>query len=237
MKTAEQNRLNTKDARLAGALYLAIAVCGAFSIGYVPMQIVVEGDAARTAQNLLTQVGLFRLGVLADIAVILFEIAITVILFQMFRSTSPRLAVIAMLSRFGMIVIMGFNLLMWMMAYVVASQPTGFDPSSAQSLALIFIKAHSLGVFVWQIFFGAHLLALGAMILRTRMVPHLLGWGLLVGAFGYLVQAVLELSFTNIAALDFLVIGLLTVVTISELGFGLWLLLRGTLKVGGQKAI
>jgi hypothetical protein len=28
--------IDPKDARLAGALYLTIAVCGGFSIGYVP---------------------------------------------------------------------------------------------------------------------------------------------------------------------------------------------------------
>ena len=45
MPTDTQNTLNPKDARIAGALYLTIAVCGGFSIGYVPAQIVVAGDA------------------------------------------------------------------------------------------------------------------------------------------------------------------------------------------------
>ena len=65
------------------------------------------------------------------------------------------------------------------------------------------------------------------MILRTQFVPHLLGWGLLIGAFGYLIQGLVELTFTDIAALDITIIGLLIIVTLSELGFGLWLLVRG----------
>ena len=103
MSKDTQNTLNLKDARIAGALYLTIAVCGGFSIGYVPSQIVVAGDVATTAANLMEQLGLFRLGVLADSAVILLEIAITVILYQMFRTISPRLALIAMVSRLGML--------------------------------------------------------------------------------------------------------------------------------------
>jgi hypothetical protein len=219
--------LNPRDARIAGALYLTIAVCGGFSIGYVPSQIVVAGDAATTAANLIDQLGLFRLGVIADSAVILLEIAVTVILYQMFHAVSPRLALIAMISRLGMIVVMGFNLLLWVMPYVLLTQPMGLDPTESQVFAQIFFEAHALGIFVWQLFFSAHLLALGWIILRTQLVPHLLGWGLFIGAFGYLIQGLVELTFTDVAALDITIIGLLVIVTLSELGFALWLLVRG----------
>ena len=227
MSTDMQNTLNLKDARVAGTLYLAIAVCGGFSIGYVPSQIVVAGDAATTSANLMGQLGLFRLGVLADSAVILLELAITVILYQMFHAISPRLALIAMVSRLGMIVIMGINLLLWVIPYVLQAHPMGLDPTDSQAFAQIFFEAHALGIYVWQLFFGAHLLALGWAILRSRMVPHLLGWGLFIGAFGYLIQGLVELTFTDVATLDIATIGLLVIVTFSELGFAIWLLVRG----------
>ncbi len=118
-----QNGLPPKDARNAGALYLTIAICGGFSIGFVPSQIVVASDATATAANLMDQLGLFRLGVLADSAVILLEIAITVILYQMFHSVSPRLAMIALVSRLGMIVVMGINLLLWVMPRLTTIMP------------------------------------------------------------------------------------------------------------------
>jgi hypothetical protein len=227
MSKETQNTLNLKDARIAGALYLTIAVCGGFSIGYVPSQIVVGGDAATTAANLMDQLGLFRLGVLADSAVILLEIAITVILYQMFRTASPRLSLLAMVSRLGMIVVMGINLLLWVMPYVLLTQPMGLNPADSQAFGQIFFEAHAVGIYVWQLFFGAHLLALGWIVLRTKLVPLLLGWGLFIGAFGYLIQGLVELTFTDVAALDITIIGLLTIVTLSELGFGFWLLIRG----------
>ena len=211
MSKDSQNKLNLKDARIAGALYLTIAVCGGFSIGYVPSQIIVAGDATTTAASV----------------VILLEIAITVILYQMFRTTSPRLALIAMVSRLGMIVVMGINLLIWVMPYVLLTGSMGLSPTDGQAFAQIFFEAHALGILVWQLFFGAHLLALGWIILRSRLVPHLLGCGLFIGAFGYLIQGLVELTFTDVAALDVTIIGLLTIVTLSELGFGFWLLIRG----------
>ncbi|MFT5065850.1 MAG: hypothetical protein ACJAXK_000939 [Yoonia sp.] len=220
-------KLNPKDARNAGALYLTIAVFGGFSIGYVPSQIFVAGDAATTAANLMDQIGLFRLGVLADSAVILLEIAITVILYQMFHAVSPRLALIALVSRLGMIVVMGVNLLLWVMPCVLLTEKLGFGVTDNQAMAQVFFEAHTLGIFVWQLFFGAHLLALGWIILRSQLVPHLLGWGLFIGAFGYLIQGLVALTFTDVVALDIAIIGLLVIVTVSELGFGLWLLVRG----------
>ena len=113
------------------------------------------------------------------------------------------------------------------MPYVLMSQSTGLNPTNTQAFAQIFFEAHALGIYVWQLFFGAHLLALGWIILQSNLVPHLLGWGLFIGAFGYLIQGLVELTFTDVAVLDITIIGLLTIVTISELGFGLWLLIRG----------
>ncbi len=43
----------TAYAKLAGLLYLLIAISGGFSIGYMPSVIMVPGDAATTAQNII----------------------------------------------------------------------------------------------------------------------------------------------------------------------------------------
>ena len=57
-------------ARTAGLLYLIIAVFGAFAIAYVPSVIVVAGEAAATAANLMANQALFGMGVFADVVVI-----------------------------------------------------------------------------------------------------------------------------------------------------------------------
>lgn len=227
MTTSPQTQWDPLAARTAGALYLAIALCGGFSIGYVPMQIV-AGDAETSAANLLAHQNLFQMGVLADSAVILFELAITAILYQMFRHVGPKIAMVALISRASMITVMGVNLLFWVMPYVLLTGDTVWGTTQQHALIQFCFEAHAMGVFVWQLFFGVHLLALGWLILKSNVVPHLLGWGLFVGAFGYLVQGIVELTFTDIAALDYSIIGLLIIVTISEISFGLWLLVRGS---------
>jgi len=213
-------------ARTAGGLYLAIAVCGGFSIGYVPMQIVAS-DGATSSANLLANQGLFKLGVLADSAVILFELAITAILFHMFKAVGPKVAMTALISRAGMITVMGINLLLWVMPYILLIRTTGWEAAQLHAMVQFCLEAHAMGVFVWQLFFGVHLLALGWLILKSDKVPHLLGRGLFIGAFGYLIQGIAKLTFIDVAAINYTFIALLVIVTVSEVSFGLWLLIRG----------
>lgn len=226
MTTASHVNWDPIAARTAGALYLAIAVCGGFSIGFVPMQIV-SSDAATSAANLMANQGLFRLGLVADSLVILFELAITAILYQMFRDVGPKMAMVALISRAGMITVMGINMLLWVMPYTLLTGDNGWNTVQLDALVQTFFDAHAAGVFVWQLFFGMHLLALGRLTLKSGVVPNLLGWGLYIGAFGYLLQGVVELTFTDVAVLDYTYIALLVIVSVSEISFGLWLLIRG----------
>lgn len=54
-------------ARIAGLIYLAVAICGAFAYGYVIAKVYVPGNAATTAQNVADNAGLVRVGVIADL--------------------------------------------------------------------------------------------------------------------------------------------------------------------------
>jgi hypothetical protein len=71
--------------QVAGLLYLTIAIIGGFSIGYMPSEIVVDGNAALTFQNLLDHQELFRWGIAGDIAVMVIETLLTVMLYQLFK--------------------------------------------------------------------------------------------------------------------------------------------------------
>ena len=54
-------------ARIAGILYLLVAIFGGFALGFVYPRIYVAGDAATTAGNLRANSGLVRSGVAADL--------------------------------------------------------------------------------------------------------------------------------------------------------------------------
>jgi len=53
--------------RFAGLLYVLISIVGFFGIGYVPGKIIVQGDAAATANNIAAHETLFRLGIASEL--------------------------------------------------------------------------------------------------------------------------------------------------------------------------
>src|SRR6266852_1074716 len=56
-----------QTARIAGVLYLVNGVTGFFGIIYVPSRLMVTGNAAATAQNILASERLFRLGIVSEL--------------------------------------------------------------------------------------------------------------------------------------------------------------------------
>jgi len=216
-------------ARIAGSLYLVIAVFGAFAIGYVSSVIVAAGDPTTTVTNLLANQDLFGLGVFADVVVMLTEIVLSVMLFVLFKPTSLTLSMIAMVARLTMVAVMAVNLLVHVMPLGLlrgAADPTSLAPELLQSVAALF-ETHRYGIYVWDMFFGAHLAALGYLVSKSGYFPRLLGIAIMIGSLGYFLEGLVKVTFIDNATIGPVVVGLLVVATLSELAFAFWLLIKG----------
>ncbi len=216
--------------RIAGVGYLTIAVFGAFSIGYVPSVIDVSGDPAETVANILNNRVLYASGQIGDVVVLLAEIMVSVMLFHMFRNVSTTLAGIASASRLMMVAVMSTMLFFTSMTLSFANSVeylTVFSHEQLAALALLATETHHVGVKIWELFFWVHLAVLGVLVMRSVQAPTILGWALLVGSFGYLLDAVTGLVAPSFSGLDFLEVGLLVIVTIGEVSFALWLVIFG----------
>ncbi len=225
--TATASAAPARYARTAGVLYLLIAVIAAFSIGYVPSVIVVDGDATATATNLLANQGLFGLSIAADMAIMLIEIALSVMLYFMLRPVSPTLALISVVARLAEVMVMATNVLLHVMAVVILNGSGPFTPAEQQATAMLLIEAHGYGIHIWDVFFGFSLFFLGYAVAKSGYLPRLLGWGMLIGSFGYVAQGLSSLTFVEHDVLSTAIVGFLTVATLAEVSFGLWLLIRG----------
>lgn len=212
--------------RFAGAMYLSIAVFGAFAIGYVPSQIV-TGDPATTLSTLTERRGLFNLGVGADVIVMLIEIVTTTMLYQIFRRTNETLALAALLARFAMVAVMAAMLLFQAGLTGLATGEVAASDDVRTALAGLLLEMHHAGIWVWQMFFWLHLMLLGTLVLRSGLLPRLFGHGLIMGSYGYLLDSLYGFAFPDVAWLGDMRVGFLVVVTLSEVGFALWLALRG----------
>jgi hypothetical protein len=216
--------------QLAGLLYLIIAIIGGFSIGYMPSVIVAEGNAVLTFQNLIDHQELFRWGIAGDMAVMVLEILLTVILYQLFKSFSAIGMTVATYSRLAMAIIMGMNLINYMIPSILMTQPeylNSFSSAETESLTLLFFKAHKYGEFAWQIFFAIHLFTLGYVIRKSGITPKWLGIMMLIGGLGYAGDSIIQFILVNSELLSIFFSSLLILAVIAEFWFAFWLLIKG----------
>jgi hypothetical protein len=112
MKTIEVNRKSIQRmAKLAAGLYLLITVLAIFTHFYVPGELIVAGDASKTASNIAANQGLFRGGIFSELIILLSEVVLSLILYVIFKPVSKTLSLIAAVSRLAMTTIHGFNVL------------------------------------------------------------------------------------------------------------------------------
>lgn len=219
-----------KTARMAGLLYLLIAICAPVSMMYIPSKLIVSGDAAATVNNILASELLFHSGIVGDSVVFLSEIVLTVLLYVLLKPISKTLALVAAFARLAMAVIQGINLLNYSFVLLLLSGAhylSVFKTDQLQALVLLFLDAHKSVEVIWGIFFGLHLLALGFLVFKSGYFPKIIGTLLVIGSFGYLMDGYRYFLFPSNQAISTITSVLLGISVAGELPFFLWLLLKG----------
>jgi hypothetical protein len=219
--------LPQRYARVAGLLYLIIIVCGVFSEVFVRSSLVVTGEAATTAGNIVASESLFRLGFAADSLMLLSDVAIAVIFYVLLRPVSKTLALLAAAFRLTQAGILGFNLLNYYAALLLLSgevYASIFDSEQLHALAMLFLELHSHGYDLGLLFFALSSFILGYLVIRSGYFPLILGYGLMAAALVYLAGSITRFVFPEFLSL---ITPLYIIPLIAELAFCLWLLLRG----------
>ena len=219
------NSLKT-TARIAGLLILATVVLAPFSMLYVPSTLIVPGDAATTANNIVSSSSMFRLAMASDAVIFLIEIALCALVYTLIKPVNKTLALIAVFARLAMTIIQGLNLLNHFVVLLLlsgAGSLTALGPPQLHALASLFLGAHEAGVLIWGMSFGLHLLVLGYLVYRSGYLPKVIG-GLLVfvglvylaQSFGNILLPEAKALLTAMGSLGFL-----------EIAFPVWLLIKG----------
>lgn len=219
---------NNRLARVAGLLYLVVAVSGAFSQLYVRPGVMVAGDPAATAQRIRSSATLFEIGVAADLVSITSFIILGLVLYALFAPVDRQASLAFVILNAIAVAILGVNLLNHAGALVMATEPaytTAVGAEAADALALLFLDLQRRGYLIAQIFFGLWLLPLGYVVYRSAYFPRLLGVMLMLGCFGYVADVVvvsMSPGFeSRLSAFLALPAGL------GEIAFLLWLLVKG----------
>jgi hypothetical protein len=177
---------SARTARIAGALYLLLALTAPFGILYVPAKVLIPGDPTTTARALRAAESLVRAGIASELFHQVVAICLVLALHRLLRRVDPYPA--ALMVILGALVsapIVFTNVLNELAALAFARGEflTSFDEAQRDSLAYLFLQLHGQGIEVVSVFWGLWLFPFAALVFRSRFVPRMLGVFLVLAGF------------------------------------------------------
>jgi Domain of unknown function (DUF4386) len=216
-----------KTARIAGLLYLVNAVTGFFGIIYVPSRLIVSGNAAATANNILASERLFRLGIVSESICAVEFVFLFWILYRLLGGVNKTHASLMVILGLVFVPIMVVNTLSEIAALMVlrgADFLSVFDKRQLEAMAMLLLDLHRYGYVVGWIF-GLFHFHFGVLVFRSGFLPRILGVLLIAACFGYLADSLTPLLLPSYED----VVGRIANIplTLGEPAIILWLLIRG----------
>ena len=217
-------------ARVVGLLYLVQMATGVFG-QYVRDQLIVRGDAAKSAQNIIGSERLFRLSIAGDLITYILVIVLIWALYVLLRPVNRNLALLGVLFRLAenaILCVATVNSLVVLRLVSGADYLKTFQADQLNSLATLAVSVQGLAMNVGFIMLGLGSTVFAYLLLKSRYIPKALA---ILGIFASLTLALVTLSimvFPNLAVLG---IAYMLPMGVYEVGLGFWLLFR-SLKEG-----
>ncbi len=189
-----------KTARVAGYLYLMLFPLGIFGIIYVPSSLIVLGDAATTASNIMANELLYRLSIVTALTLQIVYIFLALALYKLLNPVDKNNAVLMVILVLVAAPIAMLNELNHVAVLLVLSGSdflTTFSLDQVQASVPLFLNLHEHGVFIAQIFWGLWLFPMGYLIFKSNFLPKALGILMIIGGFGYLVDSFVYFIFPD----------------------------------------
>ena len=218
----------SKNARVAGFLYLLLVIIGPLRLIYIPRTLIVDGNATATAHNLATHEWLFRLGIATDLVGGTLLIFLALALYRLFEEVDRNHAVLVVILGGVMpAAIYFFNVVNDFAAQMLVRGGgflSVFEKPQRDALAMLFLNLHDQEVVAAEIFWGLWLIPLGILVYRSRFLPRFLGVWLILGGLSYL-----ALSFTGLLMPRYqdMVFRIGSPARLGEIATMLWLLVMG----------
>ena len=215
-----------KTARMAGLFYLIFTLTTALA-AVVRSRIIVSGDAAATANNIVSSQGLFRVGFVTELVSAVFFLLAAWALYVLLKPVNKNLALLFLLLNLSGVAVECINALNLFAALQFlggANYLNVFQTGQLQAMAMSFLNSYTNGFMIAQIFFGTWLLPLGYLVYKSRFLPKFLGILLILDFFcwtSYFFQFFLFPDY------GILIYPGSAVGFIAEISISLWLLIMG----------
>lgn len=217
-----------KTARIAGMLYLLVAITGAFSIMYVPETLVVPGNATATAEKITSSELLFRAGIASGLICQITFIFLVLALHRLLKDVDHAYAAAMVALVLVAVPIAFLNMVNNLAALVLLSGAeflSAFTTTQLHSMVMLFLRLHEQGIVVVQMFWGLWLFPFGVLVFKSRFLPRALGVLLVIACFAYVTDSLTSLLLPRYKD----VVSSFTAgpAGLGEFAIMLWLLIRG----------
>jgi hypothetical protein len=214
-------------ARLAGLLYLIVILGGLFAEIFVRGRLVVYGDTAATAHNIMTHELLYRLGFSAEVFYCACNIPLIIIFYYLFRVVNKGITLLVVFFSIVGTAIESVSLLCHYAPLVLLGgghNLSVFTTEQLQGWSYLSIQLFEYGFAITLVFFGFYCFAIGYLIFKSTFLPRIIGVLMAMEGLFYLIN-----SFANFLAPEFAprVFPFLAVSAVAEISLCLWLLLFG----------
>ncbi|MGB7425766.1 MAG: DUF4386 domain-containing protein [Ornithinimicrobium sp.] len=214
-------------ARIAGVSYVLMFALAIFANFTVLEGLVIDGDATRTVANLTGSLGMFRLGVVAFLLIALLDLVIAWALFVVLRDVHHDLALLAAWSRLVYTVLLGVALVYFFQVIALLTAPgtAAIGPEVTGAQVMLALGSFDAAWLIGLAVFGVHLILLGALLIRSQLVPRVPGVLLVVAGSAYLADTLAHALLPNYSAVaDIFLVAVALPSMIGEGWLGLWLL-------------
>jgi hypothetical protein len=217
-----------KLARIGGVFYLIIILAGICGELLIKNKIIVSGDPAGTAANMLRYETLWRLAIALDLLMHICDVPLMVIFYVLLKPVNKTLALVSLLLTLvqtAAMVATKLNLAQSLFPLGSGTYLKAFTPEQLRVLSYLSIRSDQFGFNFGLLFFGFACLILGYLVFRSGYIPKFIGVLMQIAGVCYITNSFAQLIVPNSAGA--LLPAILLPCFIAELSFCLWLLVKG----------
>ena len=175
-------------ARMAGACQLLEALTSGFGQVIVLDRLVVSGNAAATAANILGHERLFWLGFASSLIGVAFHITWALLMYLLLKPVNRSLSLLAAFVILVGCAIQALTSLLYLAPLLIlqgGSSLSAFTAEQLQALALMFLKLNASAWDIYLVFFGFWCVLIGYLIFRSTFLPRVLGVLFAISGLGW----------------------------------------------------
>jgi hypothetical protein len=187
---------NRSTVRFAASLFIFLCVpLSLWGEVYIQSKVFVAQDPVATANNLLAYESVFRLSIVTHIFGTFIYILMMLLFYRVFKPVDKFLGLLMIIPVLALIPIaFVFEIFNYAALMVLKSEAhSKSDTVQQQDLAYFLLRLHRYGVAGTKMFSGLAFLPFGALLLKSRLAPSIIGILFIIGGVSYIMDTSLYL--------------------------------------------